>query len=563
MHNLQSPGFYDGIAIGKKKIRGRFAMLSGIRCAHASAIERYFGIVSIGIITTKSVSLEPRAGYKEPLFVRYAENSYLNAVGLANPGARVFADELSKIVIPENKFLLVSIFGRDADDFLRTAEILAPWADGFELNMSCPHARGFGLSIGSDAALVTHITRTIAERFDVPVFVKLSSVIPDAAGLAAASIAAGAAGIAVTNSIGPTTEFIAGVPVLSNGVGGMSGEAIRPMGLKLLGDIRRAIGPEPLVIGMGGIFTPAHIESYNTAGADFFGIGSALTNLNTQETQVYLDSLQADLISNKSTYTLPPVTNMEYRECIVEKNEALTDALHRITVNKWSGYDADSDVAGRFFFIMIPGAGEKPFALFSHSDREFIVKNVGFFTNALTGLRAGDALYVRGPCGKGVWDYSGVTVNFVAGGTGISPVYEIAKKYAGACNIRFFLGRKEQGDIFNPERFAALGEVHIATEDGSVGAQGQVTGLLENYDFGDDPSQVFINVGPKSMLEKCQDIEKKHVADENIKVSIEYQTSCGVGICGKCASESGFISCVDGPFLGIEEAMKIRECRHG
>jgi dihydroorotate dehydrogenase electron transfer subunit len=219
-------------------------------------------------------------------------------------------------------------------------------------------------------------------------------------------------------------------------------------------------------------------------------------------------------------------------------------------------------VAGKFFFLMIPGVGEKPFALFSHSHREFIVKNVGFFTSALTGLGAGDALYVRGPYGKGVWDYRGVTVNFVAGGTGISPIYEIAKKYSGACKVRFFLGGKVAGDIFDLERYAARGEAHVTTEDGSVGAKGYVTGLLESYEFGNDPTQVFINVGPKPMIEKSYAIEKRFTGDGNIKVSIEYQTSCGVGICGKCASESGFISCVDGPFLGLAEALKIKECRH-
>jgi len=220
-------------------------------------------------------------------------------------------------------------------------------------------------------------------------------------------------------------------------------------------------------------------------------------------------------------------------------------------------------VAGKFFFIMIPGVGEKPFALFSHDDREFIVKNVGFFTKALTSLCPGDTIFVRGPYGKGIWDYQGVTVNFVAGGTGISPVYEIAKKYSDTCKIRFFLGGKVRGDLFGQERFAALGELHVATEDGSAGAKGYVTNLLETYKFEDGTAQVFINVGPKPMLEKCCAIEKKLVGDENIKVSIEYQTSCGVGICGKCASESGFISCLDGPFLRLEEALKIKECRHG
>ncbi|MCL1952820.1 MAG: tRNA-dihydrouridine synthase [Oscillospiraceae bacterium] len=563
MHDLKNTGFYSGIAIGKKRIRGRFVIPSGVRCARVSAIERYFGMESVGMITTKSVSLEPKQGYKEPLYVKYAENSYLNAVGLENPGAGAFAAELAKITVPADKFLLVSIFGRDVDDFRRTAEILSPYADGFELNMSCPHAKGYGLSIGNDAALLSRITKEIAGCVDVPVFVKLSAAIPDVAGVAAAAIANGAAGITVTNSIGPTIEYVAGTPVLSNVVGGMSGEAIRPMGLKALRDIRQAVGPEPVLIGMGGIFTAEHIESFHTAGADFFGIGSALTNLNTRETEQYLNGLERDLTGRGGGYVLPPVTNMEYRRCVVEKNEALTDVLHKITVSEWDGYEGDSGVAGKFFFLMLPGVGEKPFALFSHRDREFIVKNVGFFTNALTGLGAGDALFLRGPYGKGVWDYRGVTVNFVAGGTGISPVYEIAKKYSGACSIRFFLGGKVEGDIFDLERFAALGEVHAATEDGSVGAQGYVTGLLEAYDFGGDRTQVFINVGPKPMIQKAYAIEKRFTGEENIRVSIEYQTSCGVGICGKCATESGFISCVDGPFLGVAEALKLGECRHG
>jgi len=562
MQDLHTPGFYDGIAVGKKKIQGRFVIPSGVRCARASAIERTFGVESVGMITTKSISLEPKQGYKEPLYVKYAENSYLNAVGLENPGARVFAEELAKITVPANKFLLVSIFGRDVDDFRQTAELLAPYADGFELNMSCPHAKGYGLSIGNDLPLLTRITKEIAGCVDVPVFVKLSAAIPDVAGVAAAAIENGAAGITVTNSIGPTIEYVDGAPVLANVVGGMSGEAIRPMGLKALRDIRQAVGPAPLVIGMGGIYTAAHIESFRVAGADFFGIGSALTNLNTRETERYLDGLQKDLEGGGGDCAPPPVENMAYRKCFVEKNEALTSALHKITVSAWEGYEADRDVAGKFFFLLLPGVGEKPFALYSHRDREFIVKNVGFFTSALANLGAGDALYVRGPYGKGVWDIPGGTVNFVAGGTGLSPVYEIAKKYAGACKIRFFLGGKEKGDLFDLERFAALGEVHTATEDGSVGAKGYVTGLLEAYDFGGDGAQLFINVGPKPMIEKCYAIEKGIVGEENIKVSIEYHTSCGVGICGKCATESGFISCVDGPFLGVAEAMKLGECRH-
>ena len=564
MHNLQSVGFYDGIRIGKKKIQGRFVIPSGVRCAHASAIEQYFNIKSVGIITTKSISANPKKGYKEPLYVKYGAQSYINAVGLANPGAEIFKEELSKIKIPENKFLLVSIFGSDENDFYKAAQILAPYADGFELNMSCPHSDGYGLQIGNDINLVCKITKRIAQGFDLPVFVKISAIIPNVAELAGAAIENGAAGITAINTVGPSVEYVGGVPVLSNVVGGMSGEAIRPLGLKALCDIRKVIGEQPTIIGLGGIFNSEHVKSYNQAGADFFGIGSALTNLNTREATEYFDSLQQDIITrpNADSYALKPVDNMEYQKCFVEKSTALTDILHKIKISGWKDYGIKKDTAGKFFFIMIPGIGEKPFALFSYDDREIIVKNVGYFTNKLANLSEGDALFIRGPYGKELPVFKDAVINFVAGGTGISPVYEIAGKYAGSNKIRFFLGGRIAGDIFDIGRFEKIGEVNVATEDGSVGLKGYVTDLLKSCEFDQSEEQIFINVGPKVMIEKSYDIEKTVANQENIWVSIEYQTSCGVGICGKCATGQGAISCVDGPFLRVTDALKIEDCKH-
>ena len=141
--------------LGKKKVAGRFVVPSGIRCTHASTITRCLQeIPSIGVITTKSISLCPRAGYREPILAQYADGCYINAVGLANPGAIAFRSELDAIDIPPDKFLLVSIFGASVADFIDAARILEPVADGFELNMSCPHAEGFGSEIGGDRDLL-------------------------------------------------------------------------------------------------------------------------------------------------------------------------------------------------------------------------------------------------------------------------------------------------------------------------------------------------------------------------------------------------------------------------
>ena len=564
MHNIHMKSFYENIQIGNKMIDGRFVIPAGIRCADTKVIERYLAIESVGIVTTKSISVKPVKGHKEPLFIKYGERSYINAVGLANPGAAAFRKGLEKITVPKNKFLLVSIFGKNVKEFYEAAKILYDYADGFELNMSCPNAKGYGLQVGNDSELVGEITKKISDNFDVPVFVKLSSTMPNVSGIAKKAIENGAYGITAVNTIGPSIEYISEMPVLSNREGGMSGEAIRPMGLKAVMEIRREIGDKPVIIGMGGIFNKKDVDSYNTAGADFFGIGSALTNLNEQETKEYLNTMRWDLIRHRleDTYALKPVTNMSYQKCTIEDRVRLKENLYKIKLSELKDYKKKKNTAGKFYFIMISEIGEKPFALFSYENREFIIKRVGTFTEEFTKLRVGDTVFIRGPYGKDIVDYQKNVINLIGGGTGISPLYEIAKEYAKNNKIRFFFGGREQADIFEKHMFEKIGEINIATEDGSMGVKGTVADLLLKYDFPDGEKQVFVNVGPKAMIEKVYEAEKSLADEADIWVSIEYQTSCGVGICGKCATDKGVLSCVDGPFLKVADALKIEKCRH-
>src|SRR5512141_1892969 len=133
------PGFpFDApIRLGRKSVSGRFVIPSGIRCTHAATIRKCFlEVPAIGVVTTKSISAQPRLGYREPIYARYAPGCYINAVGLANPGAERFLAECRDLEVPADKFLLVSIFGGDVESFLAAARILRPIADGFELNMS-------------------------------------------------------------------------------------------------------------------------------------------------------------------------------------------------------------------------------------------------------------------------------------------------------------------------------------------------------------------------------------------------------------------------------------------
>ncbi len=138
-----------------KKISGPFTIPSGIVATDVSVIEKIANeIPQIGILTTKSIGLNPKQGNKEPILARHSNMSFVNAVGLTNPGAKEFSRRLSKIKIPNNKFLLISIFGKDDEDFIKTAKILYDFADGFELNLSCPHADKYGQAICQDLEIV-------------------------------------------------------------------------------------------------------------------------------------------------------------------------------------------------------------------------------------------------------------------------------------------------------------------------------------------------------------------------------------------------------------------------
>jgi len=548
--------------LGGKLVRGRFVIPSGIRCTHASVIEKCFAeIDSIGVITTKSISVQPRAGYREPIYARYSPGSYVNAVGLSNPGARAFREELAGIRVPQDKFLLVSIFGGNAAEFAEAAEILKPVADGFELNMSCPHATGYGLQIGQDADLVASITREVAAVARKPVVVKLSATIPGLTRTAGLALEAGAVGITVSNTIGPSMPLAGEEPVLSNRFGGMSGNAIRPLALWAVHVIRQALGPAPLIIGMGGIGTAEHVAQFRTAGADLFGIGSALTGLDTAACRTFFGTLERQIESAEPLQLAgdspDSAVSMAYHRVRVAARRRLSEHLFELQLDRLPGDPRAGDLSGQYFFVCIPSAGEKPFAIFSSGERTVIVRIVGEFTRALAEFPEGGELWLRGPYGRpftGAGDCREYVL--VGGGTGIASLTEIGWRLKSVARLSFLLGARSGSELFGEAELRRLGDVAVATDDGSAGVRGTVAELLERFlaerPAGSFDSVAFVNCGPSAMIDACAKVEARYVPDERIIAAVEYQTSCGVGICGKCASPSGHLSCIDGPFMPIE-----------
>jgi len=546
-----------------KRIRGRFAIPSGIRTVRGSVIRKCFSdFESIGVITTKSISAKPRVGYREPIYARYTSGSYINAVGLSNPGAVAFRQELERdSKTPSDKFLLVSIFGAGEDEFVEAAKELAPLADGFELNMSCPHASGYGIEIGQDADLLVSIVRAVRQATGVPVIVKLSATLARTGYTAKRAIDAGASGITVTNTIGPSMAIVGQEPILHHRFGGLSGDSIRPLGLMAVDATRRAIGNGPAVIGMGGIGTGEHVLQFRSMGADIFGLGSVLTGLNTKQMATFLGDLERACIDPELTIigSVCPdsFVPMDYRQARIIAKNYFSDRLYEIALDNLPESPRAGELAGKYYFLCIPGVGEKPFAIFSASAKSVVIRTVGIFTEYLSNVPVGTPLLIRGPYGAGIQFDGFKRCLLVGGGTGTASLLEIgiAARRRGFY-VSSVIGSRTAREVFGVQELEELGPVSVATDDASRGFSGRVSQLLEQIMSMMSSSELeetlVVNCGPEPMIYACASVEKRFVDVRQIIGSIEYHTSCGVGICGKCASPSGHLSCIDGPFLPIE-----------
>ena len=239
----------------------------------AGSMERIFNC-GAGAIVTKSIGLKPKEGYSNPTIVEL-ENGILNAMGLPNPGIDEYGNEIKeikKLKIP----VIGSVFGSNSKDFIESARKMETYGtDAIELNMSCPHAKGYGLEIGSDSKLVEEITTKVKESIEIPVFVKLSSNLPNIAEIAQSAENGGADGIVAINTVkAMKIDLELKIPVLSNKIGGYSGKAIKPIGVRCVFEIFKSVNIP--VIGVGGITTGEDALEYIMAGASAVQIGTAI-----------------------------------------------------------------------------------------------------------------------------------------------------------------------------------------------------------------------------------------------------------------------------------------------
>ena len=239
----------------------------------AGAMKRIFES-DAGAVVTKSIGLKPREGYPNPTVIEL-EHGILNAIGLSNPGIDNFEEEiktLKKSKIP----VIGSIFGSTTREFMKVADKMEKYgANALELNMSCPHAKGYGLEIGSRPELVKKITFNVKKTVEIPVFVKISPNLSDIVKIAKSAEKGNADAIVAINTVkAMKIDLDLKKPVLSNKIGGYSGKAIKPIGVRCVYEISRNINIP--VIGVGGITTGEDAIEYFMAGATAVQIGSGV-----------------------------------------------------------------------------------------------------------------------------------------------------------------------------------------------------------------------------------------------------------------------------------------------
>lgn len=227
-----------------------------------------------GAVVTKSIGKLPREGHPNPTVFEFS-CGMLNSMGLPNPGIDEFEKELPKLR-DRGIILIGSVFGTDDAEFSELAiRMENAGASAVELNLSCPHAKGLGAEIGSDPMAIEEITRSVVSSVSVPVIAKLTPNTSDIVALGKAAEKGGASAVAAINTVkAMAVEPYLRKPALGNVIGGLSGQAVKPVGLRCVYELYEAL--DIPIIGAGGIESGTDAVEYFMVGASAVQIGTAI-----------------------------------------------------------------------------------------------------------------------------------------------------------------------------------------------------------------------------------------------------------------------------------------------
>ena len=250
-------------------------LLASGTCNYGREFAELYDLSILGGIVVKGTTLNPRKGNPPPRIVETA-SGLLNSVGLQNPGVEKVINEEIPFLRKFDTAIILNIAGHSEDDYAVIAEKLdsVEGIAALEVNISCPNVASGGMAFGTDCMVASRVTKKVREKTKLPLIVKLSPNVTNISEIAKAVEAVGADMVSLVNTfMGMAIDVNTRRPLMPNIVGGLSGPAIKPLALRMVWQVAKAV--DIPVIGMGGIITATDAVEFMLAGAHAFQVGAA------------------------------------------------------------------------------------------------------------------------------------------------------------------------------------------------------------------------------------------------------------------------------------------------
>jgi len=235
----------------------------------------YMDLESIGAMITKGLSLQPKAGNNTPRIVE-TPGGMLNAIGLQNVGVEAFIAKKLPFLRKVDTPVIANLYGNSLEEYGELAARIDGIEEiaGVEVNISCPNVKQGGIVFGTDPTAAAQVVSLVRRETGKPLIVKLSPNVTDITVMARACVDAGAEALSLINTLtGMAIDLQKRRPVLANITGGLSGPAIKPVALRMVWQVAKAV-KVPL-IGIGGIMNAADALEFILAGATAVQVGTA------------------------------------------------------------------------------------------------------------------------------------------------------------------------------------------------------------------------------------------------------------------------------------------------
>ncbi len=263
--------------------------------------EEYADIVDLsklGAVVTKGITLEPRAGNPPPRIVE-TPSGMLNAIGLQNVGIREFVEKKLPFFRERDVPCIVNIAGKRPKEYGEMAKVLdkAQGVCAIEVNVSCPNVGKSGLEFGVDPKGLREVVENVKSNCRLTTIIKLSPNVTDIVEMAKAAVDAGADALSLINTlVGMAVDVRTRRPKLANVTGGLSGPAIKPVGVRMVHIVAREV--DVPVIGMGGISSADDAIEYIIVGATAVQVGTAIFH-NPSVLETIVDGIEQYLDENE------------------------------------------------------------------------------------------------------------------------------------------------------------------------------------------------------------------------------------------------------------------------